>query len=487
MNTIMARRAHRFVAFFVLSLSVCCFTAFGQGQPPSGTSGALAADESADTSSGPPIRVFRGRTMGTTYMVKVAGADTIDDQTLRLKIDLELRRVNDQMSTYLKSSEISRFNRSESTDWFQVSPDFARVVAAAQQISRKTDGAFDVTVGPLIDAWNFGAGERTGAVPDAETITDLKQRVGYQQLAVRLDPPALKKSRGDLAIDLSAIAKGHGVDRVVALLAELGVANTFVEIGGEVRVAGSKPDGPWRVGIQLPDAGSGAIMAAQNMAADDPAGTAMATSGDYRNFFQTDGKRYSHTIDPRSGRPVDHSLASVTVVADTCMMADGWATALSVLGPDEGLGLADELGLHTLLVSRQAASDVPDGDGTPRFNIQGTGVLAQHASDVAAGGGAPNGQTPQWLLAVLPVAVLSFIAFSILLAAMAIGVMFGRRSIGGSCGGLANQTNADGSTSCSLCSSPSDACRELREKMEAADGDSQRSRHHAAEQTSDVG
>lgn len=444
------RRTALFVAFFFLQV---CTSVVARGVElrVSVASSALVGQIGSDASQVRRVREFRGQTMGTTYMVKVAGSPQIDQQTLRIKIDAELRSVNDQMSTYLESSEISQFNQSDSTEWFPVSKPFAEVVEAALQISEKTDGAFDITVGPLVNAWNFGTTERTGKVPEQATIDRLKAQMGYQKLEVRVDPPALRKKNSGLQIDLSAIAKGHGVDRVVEMLGELGADAVFVEIGGEVRTRGDKPGGPWRVGIQLPDAANETVMVAHRMLINDDAGNAMATSGDYRNFFEVDGKRFSHTIDPRTGRPVDHRLASVTVVATTCMAADAWATALSVMGPQASLNLAQEHGLHTLLATR-------NGDGT--YELAGTGTLADYA--VAEATEAKQGTS--WA-AIIPVAVVSFAVFSILLFAMAIGVVFGRRSISGSCGGLANKTNEDGSTSCSLCSSPSDACRELREKM----------------------
>ena len=406
------------------------------------------------------IREFRGRTMGTTYMVKVAGAESIDDDALRLQIDMELRRVNDQMSTYLDASEITQFNESESTDWYEVSVEFATVVDFAQRLSETTDGAFDVTVGPLVNAWSFGTTERTRKVPDQAAIDAIRKQVGYEKLNVRLDPPALRKSIPELRIDLSSIAKGHGVDRVVGRLASLGATDVFVEVGGEVRTSGSKPEGAWRVGIQRPDAASEVALIAHEMQADDPAGTAMATSGDYRNAFVVDGKSYSHTIDPRTGAPITHGLASVTVVAKTCMEADAWATALSVIGPSEALVMAEKETLHTLLIRRTEEGS---------FASDATGVLEQHLLPVSTGDGpsaakAPN-ERPGLLARWLPLAGLSVAAFTILLAAMGVGVMLKGKPISGSCGGMASKTNEDGSTSCSLCSSPSDACKELREKM----------------------
>ncbi|MCS7467525.1 FAD:protein FMN transferase [Stieleria sp. ICT_E10.1] len=421
------------------------------------TTPAGAQNESAPRT----IREYRGKTMGTSYMVKVAGAEGVDDQTLRFAIDAELRRVNDQMSTYLKSSEISKFNRSTSTEWFDVSVEFAGVVAEAQSIAEKTDGAFDITVAPLVNAWNFGPTERSSAVPDPDTISKLMATVGYKNLEVRTAPPSLRKRIPELQIDLSSIAKGHGVDRVVDKLAELGAGDVFVEIGGEVRTSGDKPGGAWKVGIQLPDAAKDTVMIAHPMLQNEPAGNAMATSGDYRNVYVVDGKRYSHTIDPRTGSPVEHDLASVTVIAKSCMQADGWATALNVLGPEPALAIATQNNLHALLVSRSGAKE---------YQMVGTGILAQYAQATP-----DTAETTSWLAALVPIAILTFGVFSILLFAMAIGVVFGRRSISGSCGGLANKTNEDGSTSCSLCSNPSDACKELREKMDSSQSDSKQS------------
>lgn len=406
------------------------------------------------------LREFRGRTMGTTYMVKVAGAESVSDEKLRLAVDLELRQVNDQMSTYLDASEITRFNESSSTDWIPVSDDFASVVEFAQTISEKTEGAFDITVGPLVNAWSFGASERTQKVPSSETIDVIRQRVGYQKLSVRLNPPALRKAIPELQIDLSAIAKGHGVDRVFGRLASLGATDVFVEVGGEVRTGGSKPDGPWRVGIQQPDAASNVVMVAHEMKAGDPAGNAMATSGDYRNVFTVDGKTYSHTIDPRTGAPVTHNLASVTVVASTCMEADAWATALSVVGPSDAISIADREGLNTLLVTR-----IDD----KLLEAEATGTLTQHLKqDVdppAAAATSSKANDSSLLAQWLPLATVSFAAFAILLTAMGVGVLLRGKPISGSCGGIASTTAEDGSSACSLCSNPSDACKELREKM----------------------
>lgn len=395
-----------------------------------------------------------GQTMGTTYSVKVFDPPADFPQDWQLQIDGELRRVNDQMSTYLDSSEISRFNASRSSDWFEVSRETALVVAKALEVHRLSEGAFDVTVAPLVNAWSFGPGKRTAQPPTAEVIEQLLPQIGSDKLFARLDPPALRKSDPLVSIDLSAIAKGHGVDRIVELLTSIGADNTFVEIGGEVRATGDKAGQPWTVGLQQPDATSKLVAVAQPLRDQ-----AVATSGDYYNFYEFEGRRYSHTIDPRTGRPIEHALASVSVLAADCMTADAWATALEVLGPEAGLRVARSLPLDALLMIR-------GDDGT--IASVGTGQLAEATLTGAGSGAAPqaaSGRTAMqnWLA----IAVIGAVVMGIVIGGMAIGVMFGRRAISGSCGGLANQQGADGESKCSLCSNPGEACRELKQKMQA--------------------
>lgn len=417
---------------------------------------AILRGDSSATDTGQIIELA-GQTMGTTYSVKVFtdDAESIDRESLTFDVDAVLRDVNDQMSTYLKSSEISRFNSSDSTDWFDISPEFASVVSASQEIASKTDGAFDITVGPLVNAWNFGPGPRTGKAPAEDRIAALRETIGYEKLSVRIDPPAIKKSVPELQIDLSAIAKGHGVDRVVEMLNEGGHADVFVEIGGEVRVSGSKAGQWWKVGIQMPDARTNQVTVAHSLNTGDN-DTSMATSGDYRNFFEDGGRRYSHTIDPRTGRPIVHPLASVSVVTQTCMMADAWATAINVLGPERGLEVAKAQGLNTLLISRTGSDDQASG-----FAKVGTGLLARYGDEAGLGPVAAVAKPANW-------AVFGFtvFAFAAVLFLMAVGVMAGRKAISGSCGGIANKTNEDGSVACGLCSNPADACKELRGRMQ---------------------
>lgn len=403
----------------------------------------------------PQMLELSGPTMGTKFNIKVFDPPVLNEDAGFL-VDQLLRKVNDQMSTYLKSSEISRFNRSDSTDWFPVSEELATVVAFSQSIAEKTGGAFDVTVGPLVNAWNFGPDRSKRKVPDVDLLEKLRQSVGFRKLSVRMDPPALKKSVPELGIDLSAVAKGYAVDRVVELLNEQGAENVFVEIGGEVSVSGNKAGQWWKVGIQMPDAATDSVLIAHSLNVGGGNDRSMATSGDYRNYFEVDGKRYSHTIDPRNGMPIEHAVASVTVVSGSCMAADAWATALNVLGPEQALQMAKTEELDVLIVARDQA----EASG---FQLTGNGALTQYiaSADTLVDADAPEEQGNGRFTMFLVTAV----AFAVLLFAMSVGVLFGQRSISGSCGGINGTKNEDGSVSCSLCSSPSDACRDLRKRM----------------------
>ena len=290
-----------------------------------------------------------GTTMGTSWSVQVPyPPERLDQADLYQRISAELQAVNERMSTYQASSELSRFNAAETTAWFPVSAELVRLVDTAIALSSLTDGAFDVTVGPLVNLWGFGPEVKADELPAQAEIDAALARVGWDLLETRSDPPALRKAQPDLYVDLSAIAKGYGVDRMAALVEDAGITDYLVEIGGELRGRGVNAEGePWRIAIERPEPGRRAVL--RVVALTD---LGMATSGDYRNFFELDGQRYSHTVDPATGRPVDHHLASVTVLAERCAEADAWATALLVLGPARGMALANDRGLTALFVER---------------------------------------------------------------------------------------------------------------------------------------
>lgn len=317
----------------------------------------LTACAPEPSGAGPEVLRLEGPTMGTSWQVQIALTGLAEDLRARLvdtlggKIDAILRKVNAEMSTYLADSEISRFGASRSTDWFPVSKDFALVVQRAMEISKQSGGAFDVTIAPLVELWGFGPQEQRD-VPSEEAIARARAKTGMQHLELRLDPPALRKRIPELSMDLSAIAKGHGVDRVAELLDSYAFG-WWVEIGGEVRTRGDKGLGqPWRVAIERPrEQGREAHLVVPIR--DE----AVATSGDYRNFIRVAKERRSHILDPRSGRSVAPELAQVSVWASDCASADAWATALMVLGADKAMQTALAQRLQVLMLVRSGDAD----------------------------------------------------------------------------------------------------------------------------------
>jgi thiamine biosynthesis lipoprotein len=291
--------------------------------------------------------VLRGGTMGTSWSVIYADPDSVAPATLQSLIETELEDINQALSTYIPESEISRLNDNPATSGLTLSPRFATVLEAALRIGAMSDGAYDVTVGPLVELWGFGARQTGDAFPPERDILEAKARVGSQRL--RWDPStaALERPQG-LRVDLSSIAKGYAVDRLSEILAEAGVSDSLVEIGGELRARGNRPEGgPWRLAVESPDPAAMRFVEALSLT-----DASVATSGDYRNFFEHEGKRYSHLVDPRSGYPVAHELVSVTVIDPQCMLADGMATALIVMGFDAAWDLALSEGIPAHFVTR---------------------------------------------------------------------------------------------------------------------------------------
>lgn len=311
----------------------------------------------------PPAFRFEGLTMGTYYKVTLAGAEVSREESPRLQaaVEEELDRVNAAMSTYLPDSEISRFNLARHTDPIPVGPEFRRVLERSFELSEELSGYFDPTVGPLVVAWGFGPGERSGSVPSEEDLGTLRARVGMDKL--ELGEAGLRKLHPEVEIDLSGIAKGYAVDRVVARMVAEGYLNVFVDIGGDVAVHGRNPWGQsWRVGVQVPDPESG--FSAKRVVGLDHGG--MATSGDYRNFRETDEGRAHHILDPTTGRPVETSLTSVSVLATDCMTADAIATGLFVMGVERGMQWVEgRPGVEALFIWR--GEDGFESRATPGF------------------------------------------------------------------------------------------------------------------------
>lgn len=295
--------------------------------------------------SGPPAPiVLNGTTMGTSWTVRLADVPTgASVPALREEVEQVLEAVNAQMSTYREASDISRFNRAQPGSVQEVPAGFARVLEHSLALAEATGGAFDPTVGPLVNLWGFGPDPMRHEAPPPGDIDAALARTGWQR--IDYDPESRELTQpGGLVLDFSANAKGHAVDLIADLLIERGVAGFMVDIGGDLRTHGVRPDGQhWRIAVERPMAGSREVHGII-----EPGDRAVATSGSYRNFFEHQGRRFSHTIDPRTGHPVAHSTVLVTVVHPLCIEADGWATALMVLDPDEGLGFAERHGLAVL-------------------------------------------------------------------------------------------------------------------------------------------
>jgi thiamine biosynthesis lipoprotein len=292
--------------------------------------------------------------MGTGYSVKVPRPPAgLDGETLKAGVEGVLKGAVDLISTYEPDSELSRLNRNPSTDWIPVSPELLSVIAEGQRISALSGGAFDITVGPLVNLWGFGPEPKADAVPSPESIRAALGRVGYAKIELRESPPAVRKARGDLYIDLSALGEGYGADRLADWLESKGATDYLAGIAGTMRVRGRNAKGqPWGIAIEEPSEDRRSVQRVLPLT-----DRAVSTSGDYRNFFKEGGRRYSHHIDPRTGASVAHRLASTTVVLPgtpgSAMRADGLATALIVLGESRGPALAESQRLSAYFIVRE--------------------------------------------------------------------------------------------------------------------------------------
>ncbi len=300
----------------------------------------------------PARHEFSGSALGTTYHVVlvVAHTDDIDLRELEPRVEAAIDKVDRVMSTWKSDSELSLFNRSGSTDWIGISESLFQVLNLAQEVALRTGGAFDITVGPLVDLWGFGATGPVSTIPSVDVLRRTRERVGPENLVLRDKPMAARKRHPGTRLDLSAIAKGYAVDKVAEYLNSAGIHNFLVEIGGELRASGVNDRGSaWRVAIEIPRP-SGGVQALVNLQ-----DMAIATSGDYRNYISIDDQQFSHSIDPRTGRPVTHQLASVTVLEKDAMTADAMATALVIMGPEEGFAYAVENDMAVYILVRNGS------------------------------------------------------------------------------------------------------------------------------------
>ncbi|HYG74367.1 MAG TPA: FAD:protein FMN transferase [Planctomycetota bacterium] len=309
-----------------------------------------------------PSMEWSGRAFGTTYSIVITSPPpAVKQDDLSAAAEKILQRIDKQISSYRDDSEISTFSAARSTEWFAVSPEVVTLVEEARSISEKTGGAFDITVAPLVRLWKFGKSRDalvTPALPSDDAVNQARQKVGYTKLETRRDPPALRKSDPELSVDLSAIGEGHAVDAIGDAFEALGISNYLIELGGEIRARGQSPHGrAWRAGIERPSLLERELECAVELKDMD-----LATSGNYRNYYEVNGTRYSHIIDARTGRPVEHTLAAVSVIAPRTTYADALATAMMIIGPQDAMALATREKVAALLIVRK-------GDG---FEVRAT-------------------------------------------------------------------------------------------------------------------
>jgi thiamine biosynthesis lipoprotein len=325
---------------------------------------------SCESASGP--HELSGPTMGSLYHVTIDDALTERErEEARSVVEERLRELERLLSTYDSASEVSRFNRHESTDPFPVSKEVIDVLSLARHVSERSGGALDVTVAPLVDAWGFGPLDQQGSFPDAATVGELLTHVGWDLVVIDEAASTITKKDPAVRVDLSALGQGYAVEAVSAALEELGLGNFLVEMSGELKAVGSRRDGtPWRIGIEAPAEGPAGLWGTVELSDEG-----ISTAGDYLNYIELAGLRYSHLVDPRTGRPLPLVGLSVSVVHESALVADAWDTALAVLGPYAGYALAEQEGLGAVFITR-------DGDG---FRAWTTPALAERVEQIAGG------------------------------------------------------------------------------------------------------
>jgi thiamine biosynthesis lipoprotein len=309
----------------------------------------------------PPREVLlQGETMGSAWTVKVAGNLPLPRADLQAGVQARFEAVNQALSTYRADSALRVFNDDTSGEWIAIDPELAAVMGYARSLAPRSGGAYDLTVGPLVDLWGFGPDPASKQVPDVAAISAARARVGWQKLEVDLERSRARKS-ADVRVDLSSLGKGRGVDRVAEYLDSAGVENYLIDLSGKLRARGRNASGdPWRVAVERPSADN--LADAAGFAVVTLHDASIATAGDYRRYFEAGNRHYSHIIDPRSGFPVDHAGLSATVMAATCMEADALATVLMVMAPQDAIRLADADHIPALLIAREGEGE-GGGDG----------------------------------------------------------------------------------------------------------------------------
>ncbi|MBF7981064.1 MULTISPECIES: FAD:protein FMN transferase ApbE [Rahnella] len=295
--------------------------------------------------------VIEGKTMGTFYRVSLAGVDKNREAALREQIEAQLKEDDHELSTYKEDSVLSRFNQYQGNVPQPVSTGMADAVVTSMRIGQLTGGAMDITVGPLVNLWGFGPDKQPVKMPTPEQIADARQRTGLQHLKViqQSDGQYLQKDLQGMYVDLSTVGEGYATDHLARLIEGNGISNYLVSVGGAVVSRGHNPKGnPWQVAIQKPTDKETAVQAIVDLQ-----GMGISTSGSYRNYYELNGKRLSHIIDPATGSPITHKLVSATVIAPTALEADGWDTGLMVLGTHKALALAEKEHLAVYLITKE--------------------------------------------------------------------------------------------------------------------------------------
>jgi len=308
--------------------------------------------------------LLSGQAMGSAWTVKLAGELPATGEELRAGVQSRFDAVNLALSTYRADSALSRFNNDDSGEWAAIDPELGAVLSYALELAEESGGAYDVTVGPLVNLWGFGPDPATRRVPDAAALEAARARVGWRKIEVDVGTGRARKAAG-VRIDLSSLGKGRGVDRVAEYLDGLGVANYLIDLSGKLRARGRNVRGePWRVAVESPTADATSARPPLKPEVIALVNESVATAGDYRRFFEIDGRHYSHIIDPRTGWPVTHETVSASAIATDCMQADALATVLIAMSPDDALALANRLGLRALLISRDGAGYLARSTGT---------------------------------------------------------------------------------------------------------------------------
>ena len=304
---------------------------------------------------GPLETDIRGETMGTTYSIKIMTGRFVKTAHLPDLVDARLQEINASMSTYIEDSEISKFNDSDEKVPFTPTADFLEVMQVAMDIHKRSGGAWDGSLDPLVTLWGFGRDGQKEEPPSQKEIEASLSQVDFSKISISSDGKFLKNDPR-LTIDLASIAKGYGVDAIAVLLKDEGYENFLIEIGGEIFASGRRDKNtPWRVGINTPSSSASFGQVYKVLSVE---GKGLATSGDYRNFFISEGRMYSHILDPRTGYPVTNGVVSASVIAETCTLADGLATALMVMGPDAGLALVEQMAnVEALIIVRKQGGD----------------------------------------------------------------------------------------------------------------------------------